>query len=201
MENSRLRLIENGEEPRLAQSMSRAFFDDPMTLYIMPDTEKRTKINNWLYTKIIQYCRKWGVVYTDENQVCASVWLKPGDTTMSPIRIIRAGMWQMPFRLGLKGFSRFGRLDAAASKSRKKIVPGDHWYLLMLGVDPDQQKSGLGTEALEIGATQAAAAGLPVFLETMTETNVEYYMKRGFEVGDESEVEDQVHIWSMIRKP
>jgi hypothetical protein len=63
MENSRLRLIRSGEESRLAISMSRAFFDDPMMRYIMHDAQKRTKISLWMFTKLIQYCRKWGVVY------------------------------------------------------------------------------------------------------------------------------------------
>ena len=139
MSNSRLRLIQYGEEARLANTMSRAFFDDPMTRYVMHDVEKPTKINNWMFTKLIQYCRKWGMVYTDENQTAASIWLTHGNTTMSPLRIIRSGMWQMPFRLGWKGFSRFGEIDAAASKAHKKLVPKDHWYLLMLGVDPDLQ--------------------------------------------------------------
>ena len=43
--------------------MSRAFFDDPLMRYIMHDAQKRTKISLWMFTKLIQYCRKWGVVY------------------------------------------------------------------------------------------------------------------------------------------
>jgi ribosomal protein S18 acetylase RimI-like enzyme len=201
MDNSRLRLIRDGEEKRLGHSMARAFFDDPMTQYVMHDVEKRMKISDWMFTKLIQYCRRYGVVYTDETQTAASIWLKPGSTTMSPLRIIRMGMWQMPFRLGWKGFSRFGQVDGAASKSHKKLVPGDHWYLLMLGVDPDLQGTGIGSAAIEIGAAQAQEAGLPVYLETMTQSNVDYYLKRGFEIGDESDIEGEFHIWSMIRKP
>ena len=117
------------------------------------------------------------------------------------MRILRMGMWQMPFRLGLRGFLRFGKIDAMASKAHKKYASGDHWYLLMLGVDPDQQNTGVRSAAIEAGASKAQAAGLPVYLDTMTHSNVDYYIKRGFEVADEFDVEDDIHVWSMIKKP
>ncbi|MEE8416725.1 MAG: GNAT family N-acetyltransferase, partial [Desulfobacterales bacterium] len=34
-------------------------------------------------------------------------------------------------------------------------VSGDHWYLLMLGVDPDQQGTGVGSAAIDAGAAKA----------------------------------------------
>ena len=201
MTNSRIRAIKDGEAPALASSISRAFFDDPMMLFIMPDANKRMKQSEWMFSKLLKYTRHYGHVYTDDKQTAGSIWLPPGNTTMSQIGMLRAGLWQMPFQVGLRGFLRFGRLDVVASKAHKKAVQGDHWYLLGLGVDPDAQKTGLGTEAIEIGAEQAKAAGLPVYLETMTQSNVDYYTKRGFEVAEEVIVDDELRIWSMIKQP
>ena len=118
---------------------------------------------------------------------------------MTPIRTALTGLWQMPFRIGWGGFSRFGKLDGVASKAHKRAVQGDHWYLLGLGVDPNTQKTGLGTEAIDIGAARAKADGLPVYLETMTQTNVDFYTKRGFDVVEELTVEDDLKIWTMLK--
>jgi ribosomal protein S18 acetylase RimI-like enzyme len=201
MDSAKMRPVEMADLKQIADSMTRAFLDDPMMVYLMEDAEKRPKKLNWMLTKLTQYCLRYGVAYTDDNRTGGSVWLTPGNTTMTTIRIMRAGMWQMPFKLGWKGFSRFNKLDAAASKMHKKAVPGDHWYLLGLGTDPDQQGSGVGTAAIEVGAEQAQAAGLPVYLETMAEANVPFYEKRGFEVAEEFATDDGLRIWSMLRNP
>lgn len=201
MAESRMREIRDGEEQALATSISRAFFDDPLMTFIMPDASKRTKRSEWMFGALMRYVRRNGHIYTDDNQSAGSIWLPPGNTTMSQVGMMRAGLWQMPFRVGLGGFMRFNRLDGAASKAHKKAVQGDHWYLLGLGVAPDAQKSGLGTEAIEMGAAQAQAAGLPVYLETMTQTNVDFYTKRGFEVSEEVEVDDDLRIWAMVKRP
>ena len=201
MENTSLRPMRAEDVKSFVDSTTRAFFDDPMTVFLMDNVDKRQKALYWMFTKLAQYCRKWGEAYTDENQIGGSLWLTPGNTTMTTGRVIRAGMWQMPFRLGWQGFSRFGRLDGEASKRHKKLAPGDHWYLLMLGVDPDQQGTGIGSAAIEIGAEKAKAAGLPVYLETMAESNVSFYEKRGFEVAEEYLIDDSLRTWSMIRRP
>jgi ribosomal protein S18 acetylase RimI-like enzyme len=193
--------IRANQVAKLGQTMSKAFFDDPLMEYMVPDIEKRLKIGNWFMAKAIGYCHKWGEVYADADLSGGAAWLSPGNTTMSTLRIIRAGLWQMPFRIGLSGMSRFNRLDGETAKVHKKLMPGDHWYLLMLGVDPGKQKSGIGSAAIDVGAAKAQQAGLPVYLETMTQTNVEYYMKRGFEIGEEFDIEGNLHTWAMVRNP
>lgn len=196
-----LRPIQTEEIPRLATSMSKAFFNDPMMEYLLTDENSRQKATTWMFEKLAAYCGKRGEVFTDETQTGGSVWLTPGNTTISPIGILLAGMWQMPFRFGLRGFMRFNKLDAMASKSHKKHMPGDHWYLLGIGTDPDRQGTGIGTAAIEIGAAKAQAAGLPVYLETTAESNVPYYEKRDFKVVEEIAVDDELRIWSMVRNP
>ena len=181
--------------------MSRAFFNDPLMEFMVPDEDKRLKFGNWFFAKAIGYCHRWGEVHTDDNQEGGGAWLTPGNTTMSTLRILRAGMWQMPFRLGLGGMSRFNKLDGETAKVHKKLVPGNHWYLLMLGVDPEKQGSGIGSAAIDVGAAKAQQAGLPVYLETMTQNNVDYYMKRGFEIGEEFYIDGKAHTWAMVRKP
>ena len=106
----------------------------------------------------------------------------------------------MPFRMGLQGSQRFGEFDKELSQFHKSIVPGDHWYLLMLGTAPQLQGSGAGSAALEAGTTRAAEAGVPVYCETMTEQNVAFYTNRGFVIGNEYTVANRVKTWSLIKQ-
>ncbi|MDA1129780.1 MAG: GNAT family N-acetyltransferase, partial [Chloroflexi bacterium] len=93
------------------------------------------------------------------------------------------------------------KLDSAATSAHKKHVSGDHWYLIGLGTHPDKQGLGIGSAVIEIGATKAAEAGLPVYLETMTQENVDYYSKRGFRVLEELVIDDKIKVWAMLRDP
>ncbi len=201
MTTQKLRLLENHEADRLGQTMSAAFFNDPLMQYMEPDETKRLKKGNWFMSKGIGYCARWGEVHTDDEFRGGAAWLMPGNTTMSTMRILRVGLWQMPFRLGLGAFSRFNKLDSATSKVHKKHVPGEHWYLLLLGTPPEHQGSGVGSAGIEIGAGKAAQAGLPAYLETMTESNVEYYTKRDFKVVEEFMIDDHLKTWAMVRQP
>ncbi|MCY7418396.1 MAG: GNAT family N-acetyltransferase [Chloroflexi bacterium] len=59
---------------------------------------------------------------------------------------------------------------------------------------------GLGSALIELGTSRADAAGVPCYLETATQSNVDFYAKRGFEVTG------QVHtagstIYGMVRQP
>lgn len=196
-----LRKLRPGEEKQLAETMSAAFFDDPLMKFMVPDEEKRMAKGKWFFEKATVYCDRWGEVYTNDDVSGGAAWLTPGNTTMSTMRLLRSGFWKMPFRMGLGAFSRFNKLDSAANAVHKKHVPGDHWYLLGLGTHPDDQNSGIGSAAIEIGAVKAATAGLPVYLETMTQDNADYYSKRGFRVAEEILIEDKVTIWAMVKDP
>ena len=162
-----VRLIQASETDRLGRSMSKAFFNDPLMEYTVPDEEKRLKFNDWFFARAIGYCQRWGEVYADENLAGGGAWLSPGNTTMTTMRILRAGLWKLPFKLGLAGMSRFNKLDNETARVHKKLAPGDHWYLLFLGVDPAYQNTGIGSAGIEVGAAKAQRAGLSVYLETM----------------------------------
>jgi hypothetical protein len=53
---------------------------------------------------------------------------------------------------------------------------------------------------LELGTSQADAAGIPCYLETGTESNVAYYSKRGFEVTGQADVLGFT-LYGMLRRP
>ena len=202
MPDHQIQPIAKGQTGTAADSLARAFFDDPLMKFMEPNDSKRLKFGRWFMTKGIELSRRWGACYTDPDATGAAVWLTPGNTTITTWRIIRVGFIMLPFRIGLSGFSRFNALDSTTAKVHKEHVPGPHWYLLLLGVTPDAQASGLGSSLIEAGATQATEAGLPCYLETMTESNIDYYTKRNFEIVADFEIPSGgPRTWAMVRKP
>ena len=193
--------IGKNESKAAGDSLAKAFFTDPLLQFLEPDESKRMRFGQWFMTRGIALGRRWGACYTNPEATGAAVWLTPGNTTITTWRVIRVGLFMLPFKIGLSGFSRFNALDATTAKYHRRHMPGPHWYLLMLGVTPDSQNTGIGSSLIEAGASQATEAGLPCYLETMTESNIEYYSKRNFEVVADFEIPSGPKTWAMARKP
>ena len=56
-----------------------------------------------------------------------------------------------------------------------KTVNGPHWYLAAVGSRDEHQGRGLGSELVEVGTSRADEAGLPCYLETGTQSNIDFY--------------------------
>jgi ribosomal protein S18 acetylase RimI-like enzyme len=77
---------------------------------------------------------------------------------------------------------------------------GAHWYLATVGVLPAFRKRGLATALLAPGLADAAASGLPAYLETSSWDNVRLYEQLGFRVSGHAEVPDGgPDVWGMVK--
>jgi len=142
---------------------------------------------------------RWGQVSCNDDASAVAVWLSPGNTAVSPGRMLRVGMGALPFKTGVRGTARFMRALSSTEKFHK-AVKGPHWYLMAIGTRPALQGTGLGSALLEVGTSKADAAGIPCYLETATESNVTFYAKRGFEVKGQAEVLG-FNLYGMVRQP
>ena len=182
------------------QVLGRAFFDDPLTNYWLPDPEHRTKALPWFMTLATKYGNRYGEVETTAGGVeGAGIWLKPGATHIPPLQMMRVGLYAAPFKLGLGNFMRFMKSLDFIEKIHKEQAPEDHWYLMILGVDPPRQGQGIGSAIMQPALAKADAAHLPAYLETQKEINVKLYRKHGFDVVVETDLPDGPHIWCMKR--
>ena len=75
-------------------------------------------------------------------------------------------------------------------------------YLSHIGVDPERQGQGLGSELMRDGLARADDQGVPTWLETSRADNAAYYGRFGFRtVVDEDAPDGGPHIWFMRRDP
>lgn len=191
----------SGQIADSAEVQSRAFFDDPMMVYILPDESKRMRQLEWFMGCALRYGERHGEVYTTGSQVDGNaIWLPPGEQKISTMRMIRAGMLAAPLRLGMGAFGRFMTLMDHLEKLHERDMPERHWYLMVLGVDPPRQGQGVGGALIAPIVARADAEGLGCYLETMKPRNVTFYQKHGFEVVVEEDApKGGPHLWTMKR--
>lgn len=166
---------------------------------LAPNEKKRAVVGPWFFARSIAYGMRWGEVSCNEDASAVAIWFPPGNTSLTPGRMLRVGMGALPFKAGINGTMRFMRAMPVTEKFHR-AVDGPHWYLMATGTRPARQGTGLGSALVELGTSQADAAGIPCYLETGTESNVAYYSKRGFEVTGQAEVLGFT-LYGMVRPP
>ena len=182
--------------------LGRAFFDDPVTVYALPDEKKRARVLPWFFELGAKYAHRWGEVYTTGDTVeGAAMWLPPGDTITSPMRMLRVGLGLMPFKAGISDTLRFMGLTNVFEHLHKQIPP-DHWYLFVLGVDTHRQGQGVGGSLIQPVLARADQERRICYLETSKEINVAFYRKHGFDVVvDDHLPKGGPRYWTMRREP
>jgi GNAT superfamily N-acetyltransferase len=76
-----------------------------------------------------------------------------------------------------------------------------HWYLQMLGTDPELQGKGIGSALLAQVLERCDRGGQKVYLEASKEKNIPFYARHGFAVSEEMHMPRGPTIWAMWRDP
>jgi ribosomal protein S18 acetylase RimI-like enzyme len=182
-----------------AATLGEAFFDDPLLQIVAPDVATRRRWGTWFMSLPLRYGLRWGEVSGTDDASAVAVWTPPGSGDLGLGRMLRLGLARMPFRLGLSGSRRFMQA-LSATESFHKAVHGPHWYLLAVGTRPELQGRGIGSALVEIGTSRADAAGVPCYLETGTQSNIDFYTKRGFAIVGQTDLLGHT-LTGMVRAP
>jgi ribosomal protein S18 acetylase RimI-like enzyme len=187
---------------RAGEMLARAFYDDPLSIYLASDEARRRRVLPWLYEHIIRYgAMHDGVLLVTGDLDGAAVWLPPGLPYTPMSRLVRAGLALAPLKFGIGSIGRFMAANTV-EQLRAKLAPEPHWYLWVIGVDPEHQGRGLGTSLVEPMLAQADADGLPCYLETHKERNVGFYEKHGYNIVHSGRVPKAgPAYWCLKREP
>ncbi len=194
--------LDPARQREAADVLARAFFADPLMVYYLPDVERRKKLLPGFMRASLRYCLYYGEVYTTADLAGVACWLPPGKTDLTLGGLIRSGVGVVSLWIGWQALWRVRRMEAEVDRFHHHVMPGSHWYLMILGVEPDRQGQGIGGQLIEPKLAEASAAGLPCYLETMTGLDVRFYRKHGFKVIFETTLQPgDLHIWMMIKHP
>lgn len=166
-----------------AEAIARAFQDDPLQKYVLPDPVERTRLSQAHFEPVLKYGLLFGEVFTTEGYPAGSaVCLPPGSTTMTDERAVAAGLDQLGASIGEAAANRFGSVLGFAEPFHAVDVPEPHWYVMVVGVEPSARGSGLGRQLLAPMLDHAREARHPCYLETAQPSNVPFYEHLGFRV-------------------
>ena len=77
-----------------------------------------------------------------------------------------------------------------------------HWYLATLGTDPVHAGEGVASRLVRHHLYDPVMDGMAAYLEVLTEANLAFYARFGFELTGEIDVpEGGPHVWLMWREP
>jgi GNAT superfamily N-acetyltransferase len=190
-----VRLARPDDAPALDDVLADAFFDDPISVHLLPDASRRRDRLRLGMGHVMRstYLANDGAWTTDALDGVA-LWAKPGDAKPSALRQLR----DLPTFARSFG-RRLPRAISAFGSAEKRRPDEDHWFLDIIGVRPDRQGHGVGSALLRAALTQIDQTGAPAFLVTSNPSNVPFYEKLGFVVGEEYDI-GPVHVWPMLRR-
>jgi ribosomal protein S18 acetylase RimI-like enzyme len=188
----------------LSHALGRAFYDDPVSIWIMPDDKSRAAHLRKFFATVTRHHHLAGggaEVATDGSTIgAAALWDPPGRWKQSA----REQAMMLPsFLLGFGFRLATGRKLGDLLGQMKQHHPEEpHWYLAVLGSDTIVRGKGYGHALMRSRLDRVDAEHAPAYLESSKFENIAYYQRFGFEVTGELVMPDGgPTLWPMWRAP
>jgi len=185
-----------------SRMLARAFHDDPVVAHAYHDAaEMRARlpyVYEFLLRSSLPHAQAWA---TSEQLEGIALWTHSEQATVSPRTFLLSGAIWPAFRMGVGAARRMRPFFDYVEKRRRELVSFAHWYLAVIGVDPESQGRGHGGSLLRPMLSWLDEQGLPSCLETEKERNVSLYRHFDYEVIDDYVIPDtDVRLWVMLRE-
>jgi GNAT superfamily N-acetyltransferase len=190
-----------GDVRDLSAVLARAFFDDPVMMWLLPKERARTAQLRRLFATMTRHhhLALGGVeVACDGPSIgAAALWDPPNHWQET-----RRAMWLMSPTF-IRAFGLRSAQGQAVQELMKRAHPEEpHWYLAVIGSDPSVRGKGFGQALMRSRLDRVDAEHAPAYLESTKHENVGYYQRFGFEVTDEIVLPDGgPTMWPMWRLP
>jgi GNAT superfamily N-acetyltransferase len=191
-----LRQAVKADAARLEVVMARAFHDDPVLGWLLPDAGRRpARLRRFFGIELRHMALSRGSVWTMSDLSAAALVLPPG-------------RWRVPLPATLRegrafgaGLGRAAALGAAMEWRHAREVRGPHYYVRDVGVLPEMQGRGLGNALMAPTLERCDREGLPAYLEASSERSAALYERLGFEHLSELSVLGSPPLRLMLRPP
>ncbi|SCX02503.1 MULTISPECIES: GNAT family N-acetyltransferase [Mycobacteriaceae] len=184
----------------LSQVLGRAFYDDPVMAWMLPDPVARRRKLHRVFAALTRHhhLSRGGVEVAAAGSVlgAAALWDPPGQWRHTVGEQVRAAPGL------LLAFGAALRRGQQAEELMQRHHPEEpHWYLAVIGSDPSVRGSGQGQALMRSRLDRCDAEHAPAYLESSNPANIGYYQRFGFEVTGEIALPDGPSLWPMWRQP
>ncbi|MEM7409592.1 MAG: GNAT family N-acetyltransferase [Myxococcota bacterium] len=180
----------------LSLVLSRAFREDPVHRWILPEEFDWSLLSAAFFASVTRDALRNESVYTTAGQEAVALWMPPYPKPVSRReRVTTAAGWFLALgRRGLPLGEQLERLEEA-----RPLEP--HWYLAVLGTDPRHQGRGHAAALLRERLAHCDEERLPAYLESSRAENLPFYERFGFRVEASLDLEGGPTVWRMLRRP
>ncbi len=161
--------------------LTKSFDTNQSVNYIVKQDKNRIKRVRALMDYSFEVCYMFGNVFLSDNKKACALILFPDrkKTTLTSILL------DIKLILSCVGLGNIKKALGRESKI-KKIQPNElMYYLWFIGVDPEYQNTGIGSELLNAIITDSHLKKRTIYLETSTLKNLPWYQKFGFQIYSE----------------
>lgn len=179
-----------------------AFMTDPLMTFIVPDERQRRRWLPIAMRELVRFSRKGGrsrVAVDSSGRVTATlaVGAYPPPLAAQLRNLIRGLLLPTPWEPNLRHLLKIFRYMSAWEAMHLRTP---HHYVYVIGVAPEHQHRGLGRRLMRDLIKRSDAEGIPVYLETQTESNVPFYEALDFKVTEMRRPSPEgPPVWAMLR--
>ena len=182
--------------------LSQAFHNDPLMLYLFPDsTERENKLPSMMEL-LLRIGIKYGIVHTTSPKLEGiAVWFPSNKAKITTWMGLLNGGISYFFKHGSKVVKKQNRFYNYIYSVHKHLIPSHHWYLSIIGINPQCQGKGLSRVLFDSMLNKIDDQNIPCFLDTNNEKNLPIYARFGFKILKEYEIHGTSIVnWAMIRE-
>lgn len=179
----------------LAEILARAFYDDPVTAWFYPDAARRLRQGRRFFAIRLRQLAGFGLIFTNDEQSGAALWAPPGHWREN----FRQSLRMLPMLPAL--LPHMVRSTRAVREIERRHPAAPHYYLSVVGSDPEKQGEGIGSALLAPMLQRCDETATAAYLESSKESNLPFYARHGFAVRERIELPDGPPLWLMWREP
>ena len=186
------------QEAAVAETLARAFYDDPPIRWLFPDNARRMNIvRRGFRLYLRQLWLPQNEVWTTADTAGVATWERPGEWKVP----LRKQLRMLPAIVAIYGHLT-PRLLRAVTVMESNHPQEAHWYLPFLGVRPDRQAQGIGSRLITPVLDRCDETQTPAYLEATTPRSRTLYQRHGFETTEEFRLgKNAPPQWRMWREP
>jgi len=192
------RVASDADVPAAVETLARAFYADPVWSWAFPQPERRLAQHRAVWRLVAEAAVSYESAWLTGDCAAVALWIPPGRPELRPEDEKRLPSL-LAEQLGdgaARVLETFERFDAAHPEREP------HYYLSLLGTNPDHSGEGLGIGLLADGLARIDAEGMPAFLESSNPINTPRYERLGFAVCGEFDLPgDGPSVSQMWRDP
>ncbi len=181
------------EMPQTVSCMVAAFMTDPFARFAAPSPHDHLRAMSAVTPAFAGRSFEHGTAYVSADFCGAALWLPPGIHPDGEAleRVFRENA--PPERLDdLLG--TFEKMDASHPDE-------PHWYLPIIGVEPNARNRGLGRALMDHALSRCDRDGVLAYLESSNPRNITLYERHGFEVMGQIQIGAAPVVTPMLRQP